>query len=201
MRFFCFAKTLCLLTSCAVALGACSPSYFYEGRPLPALTFAHLEPVKLSVGEVEIESLYDRKKKDPFDLAGFFPTPPDEAVLRYFQSRFKPAGDNGLVKLVIEDASVKHSYIEADNIIMKWGRVGGMDRYDLALDLVLYIDEGPGEGRLTKRIDIERYVTVPESFSVSQREERQLQFTEQLIKDIDALLMTELRPYMSDAPE
>lgn len=187
-----FFKRIFLFTALMATafLPGCTSSDDGRGQPVPNLTFAHIMKRPVEIGKIGIVNLYDGKD-DSDDMAGLFPTPPDTALERYFENRFEASGTQGRLVFTIGNAAIRYSYIEADSIVLKWGRLGGLDRYDLELSLTIEIrDKKDGKARSlsTHNIDIERYIALPESLSVVQREHEQLLFVETLVNDLDAAI-------------
>lgn len=169
----------------------CTSSARVEGKPVPEMTFAHISPMPIKVSAIEIENSFD-PSLDERDVSSSFPTPPDVVLKRYAENRLEPAGQEGVLKVVIEDAHIYHSYIEPEGSFMKWARIGGKDRYDVLMKLRLYSEYADGTQSPHSILTMERYISVPESVSLAERELAQLEFLELLIQDVDKAIIKSL---------
>lgn len=177
---------LCFLCLAVVEAG-CTFSSSVEGKPLPNLTFEHIAPLQVNVRDIEIINLYD-PKKDSKDISSTFPTPPDIAVKRYAENRLQANGKRGALKFIIEDSYIHHRYIESEGIVSKWLKLEGKDRYDVTMDIRFYIEYPDGRQSPHSVLKTERYISIPESVSIAEREFEQLGFIERLTEDIDQVV-------------
>ena len=72
----------------ALALGACTTTV-PEGKPLPDMTFAHIQPLSVNVAAVEIENRFN-PASDPQDVTSSFPAAPDIMLRRYAELGLEP---------------------------------------------------------------------------------------------------------------
>lgn len=171
-----------------LCLGACSSTPRPEGKPLPLLTFAHLDPVAVDVGALKTQN-----EEDP--VSESFVVSPYRAIEDYLHSRFTPKGFRGVLHAFIEEASVVHSYEPSQNKLGEFLDVAGQDVYDMTITLRL---ENLGEDERVAYgtvLTVRRLVRVSEHASIAERERRQLQGLEFLFKDIDSEV---LRIVLSD---
>lgn len=174
---------LCCLLACV--LGACSSSTKYSGKPVPEMTFAHVSPLYLDISDVEIENQYD-PDRDPDDVSSSFPTPPDIALKRYADTRLKASGaGEDTLKFVIEDARVMHNYIEPEGGFSYWTKTGGKDHYNVKMRLKIFKQEADGDDSTQSILKLERAISIPDTYSLSEREMEQLKFLEMLMNDVD----------------
>jgi hypothetical protein len=178
----------------AMLSGACTSSSVasLENTSLPELDFEDITPVQVSAAAVHVENNYE-VGADNKDVSSSFPTPPDIVLRRYAEHRLAPSGDNGILKFVIEDAHIYHSYIEPKGMLGKWTRSGGKDRYDVSMSFRMYKQFPDGSEGPHKALTIERYMTIPESTSIAQREREQVAFLEMLMQDIDGAVIQNLQ--------
>lgn len=171
------------LTVCGVS--ACSTAIPADTRPQQELSFTQITPYHVQAARIDIESTYV-PGSDPKDVASDFPVAPDVAVRRYAENRLQVAGTSGGLKFIIEDARIHYNQIEQENKIVNWMGAGKQDQYELFMRLNIYYtnDVGLQEGR-QGTFNFNRTLTMPSSVSMAEREERQLMFMEQLMKDVD----------------
>lgn len=149
------------------------------------LSFTQIPPYHVEAARIDVESIYV-PGADPRDVASDFPVAPDVVVRRYAENRLQPAGLQGGLKFIIEDARVYYSQIQQDNKIVSWMGVGRQDQYELFLRLNIYFTDEVGlqQGR-QGTLNFNRTLTIPSSASLAEREEQQRAFLEQLMKDVD----------------
>lgn len=169
----------------------CTFSSSIEGKPLPDLTFEHIAPLPVNVQDIEIVNSYD-PAKDSKDISSTFPTPPDIAMERYAENRLKAKGQGGTLRFIIENSYIHRRYIEADSVVSKWMRLDGKDRYDVTMDITLYVIYPDGRRGPRSVLKMERYISIPESVSLAERELEQLRFIELLAEDIDRAITQSL---------
>lgn len=184
--------TALLVTVSAVHLSACTSTPASSGKPLPELTFTNITPYHVQASHVEVETKYT-PGADPKDVASTFAVSPDVAVRRYAENRLQPGGQPGGFKFVIEDARVYQTVIKPDNKVVNWVGAGNQDQYELFLKLSLYYtdDVGMQSGRKGE-MSFNRTLTMPSSVSLSEREARQMEFLDMLMKDVDVAVMKAL---------
>jgi hypothetical protein len=169
---------------------ASGPEAIDEGY-MPELSFEHISPLSLSVAAVNIHNNYN-SGFDSNDVSVSFPTPPDIVVRRYAEHRLFATSSEGALNFSIEDASVRHTYIEPKSMIGKWTRISGKDRYDVSVRIRLSQELSDGTELKHSVLTMENYLIVPESISISGRELKQLEFLEMLMKDVDAAVVKSL---------
>jgi hypothetical protein len=156
-----------------------------SGKPVPEMTFAHVSPLYLDVYDIEVENQYD-PDRDPDDISSSFPTPPDIALKRYADTRLKASGSGGdILKFVIEDARVKHNYIQPEGRLSYWTKSGGKDHYNVQMRLRIYKIHSDGSESNQSVLKLERAISIPDTFNLSEREMEQLKFLEMLMDDVD----------------
>ncbi len=186
-----FRRTLMIAT--VITLGACA--YNGGGKPLPQLDYQNIAPLNVSVGSVDVSTTYVPSVESS-QAAAAFTTPPDVALRRYAESRLKAKGYEGSLKVVIQEASVRHSVTEADNSAMKWAGVGKQDRYDLKIRIGLTDIEPDGRQPKESSIELTRFITVPQSFSIAKRETTLRDFMQTVVREVDTMVTTALQDRM-----
>jgi hypothetical protein len=191
---------LLLLGLCVLPLlTACSSTSKSAGKPVPEMTFAHVEPIYVNVNAVDIENLYNPDKSEN-DVSSTFPTPPDIALRRYAEKRIKPSGQSqDRLKFVIEEVQINHSYIEPSGSFSQLLKRGGKDHYDVEMRLGLYKFSPDGTMLDQSVFSLEKDITIPEGLSLAEREMEQLKFLEQLMNDVDQAVTSALRDKISAA--
>ncbi len=162
----------------ALALPACSSLPKPEGKPLPAITFEHIQKLPISVGSLRTHSESEA-------ISESFVVSPHNVMSEYLHARFVPKGFSGSLQAVIETANIEHSYQPSSNKAGSFLDVGGLDVYSMTVKIRLeYIGQ---DEKLIKGSVLTggRIVKVSEHASIAERERRQFEGMELLFKDLD----------------
>lgn len=183
-----FLRCILLVSACVLGLAACTSTPVSTTSPQQELSFTNVPPYHVNAARVEVETRYVAGA-DPKDVASSWAVSPDVAVRRYAENRLQPSdmpGQTGALKFVIDDARVYKTMIQPDNKVVNWVGAGNQDQYEMFLKLAIYYtdDVGMQTGRKGE-LSFNRTLTMPASVSLAEREKRQLQFLEQLMKDVD----------------
>lgn len=166
-------------------------------EPVPSLkeqdlSFSTVQPLYVQASSVNIQTSYVPGQAGD-DLSMQFAEPPDSAISRYAQNRFKPGGQGGVFNFIIEDASVYERTIEQDNSVMQWAGIGRRDEYEMKVRIRMYatLDSGlPGPG---STLNFRRTMSVPQSASLSERAAAQKAFLQALVNEMDPAITTIIR--------
>jgi hypothetical protein len=169
-----FLAVLFIVLGCLTAC-ASGPA----GKPLAQMTFAHLQQIPVNVG-----ALKSHTEKSDFDSESFVVSPYD-SIEEYLRTRFAPAGKQGTLEVMIEDASITHSYQGSANKVGKWMDVAGFDVYDMVVKVRLQHLDDSGQALYNTVLTGKRIVRVSEHSSIAEREKRQLEAMEALFADLD----------------
>lgn len=175
-----------LVGASLLCVSACSTTTPVSTESPAQLTFTNISPYHVDAQRVEVETQYV-PGSDPKDVSSSFAVPLDIVVKRYAENRLQAGGVRGGLKFIIEDARIYQTQFEQKNKVVNWMGAGKEDQYEVFLRLRLYYtdDMGMQEGR-NGVLNFNRTLTVPASVSLAERERRQLQFLDQLMKDVDA---------------
>lgn len=174
-----------LLTVSLFSVAACTSTPVSNSKPQQELSFTNISPYHVEASRVEVENQYV-PGADAKDISSTFPVSPDIALRRYAENRLQPGGTTGALKFVIEDARVYQTVIKPDNSVVNWMGAGNQDQYEVFLKVSLYYTDEIGKQSGRKGVlNFNRTLTMPASVSLAEREQRQLQFLEQLMKDVD----------------
>lgn len=161
-----------------IVLAACTTT---GGKPLPALTFAHIAPVPIKVARV-VQHPGNGHTDGGFILA------PDEALQRYLGRKFQSAGGPGILSISIEEAGVTHGFEKSKNQAGNFLGVAGFDVYDVTLKLrAEHLDPG-GVVLYGKVLSVGQKIKISEHASLVERERHQLEGLEEMFKQLDILL-------------
>lgn len=171
MRSF-LAASLCLLIT------ACSPA------PQPAaiqpIDFSHKPKIALAVSEIRVVENYQSPLKSP-NAEHLFPTSPASAVKTWASQRLLASGSNGLLEVVIDDASVIEKELPKTEGVRGMFTDDQAERYDARLRVTLRLYTGEraiadAEGN----VSIVRARSIHEKATLAERE----QFYQQIVRDM-----------------
>lgn len=156
------------------------------------MTFHHLPPLSVSVGEVRYVDAYDAGT-DVLSVAGTLPEAPENLIARYIASRLSGGGFGGRLDVVLERASVRHRMDEPEGSLQKILWIDRKDVYDFDVTLRLFQFAPSGDQVAGSVLTFERTLSVPAHWSVADREQAQAEALDALVADIDAGLRKSLR--------
>lgn len=167
-------------------LTACTMTGGDDLEPLPSLTAQFAQPYFVDAASVSVETKYD-PMANPKDVSSTFPTPPDLALKRYAETRLRPAGGQGVLHFVIEDASVFKEDLELSNEIARWINVDNRDRYTAIVKIGLFRDAASygAPGAMGTQLKAERSLTIPDGVSLDERDRYLQDFMARMLTDID----------------
>ena len=176
-------RLLVLFMVLGLGLAGCTmPGHrLVNGQPVAGQSFAHVEPLSVNVGKVEI---VDRSGAAvmPDD---FVFSLPDQAIL-YLSRKFETvrgAGEQqGYLLIRIEEANVMKGQQGGDD----WFGVTGQDRYVLLMRLALEHRAADGRVLYGKTVTAEQRFSIAEfGVSPARREQKQLEAVEKLFGVLD----------------
>lgn len=195
-----------LIAASAAVLLATLPGCAYDGtgKQQAQLDYQNIPALYVSAGSVDVITQF-RPTLESSKAAAAFTTRPEDALNRYAVQRLKAQGGEGTLRFTIEDATVKHTVVDPDNKVMKWAEVGKQDRYDLKVRVGLSKIEGDSRRSANAILEMDRFITVPQSFSIAKREKTLQDFMRKIVNEMDGMVTTALRDRLSlavngDAP-
>lgn len=167
-------------------LGACSSSSHPVGKPLPSLSYTHLNPYSPYGGAVELRQSAVINERTRAIIQDFVMAP-DALINRYAQSRFVTSSlPTRSVFDIVKLSIMKKT--DADNLM---GILSGAaaDYYTLDLAINIYPVRG---GQMTQpyTIKIKRELLIPDQASLAEKEIRQFEFLERIVSDVDKTITT-----------
>lgn len=153
-----------------------------EATALPLMTFAHLAPMPVNVGLVDVR---DDTALISSSGAGGFVVEPSSAVESYLKRRFVAAGMGHSLLGVIEEAHVTSSHKPSHSKVGSFFDVAGTDEYEVVIRLRLEHRDNQTQPIYSNTMTARRVIRVSEHASVAERERKQLEGMESLFQDID----------------
>lgn len=175
----------------ALSLGACSTQSAPMGKPIPNLTFTHLQPYKPYNAAVRIQQSAVLGAQTQEALR-YFVIKPDQLIRDYAHGRFLDEAEGiGLpIKTVFDVKSLSlRKKSDADNVV---GILSGAaaDYYTLLLLVTMSPVQEDGQLSDPYTIKITRELLIPDQASLAEKEIRQFEFMEKVIGDIDRTITT-----------
>ena len=182
-----YKKTACLaLSICLVS--ACSHNAHPAGKPLPQITYEHLNPYTIHGGGVRIQQSFIADKQTKI-LADQFPVAPDRLIQKYANKRFLISGASKKLVFDIQNASLKK--IEDDANLVGFLSGSAEDVYELTVLIAMTPVRADGHRVAPFTVHLQRQMAVPQNTSLAEREFRQFEMLEKAISEID-LAVTDL---------
>lgn len=199
MRFFAFLPVLIV----TIMLSACASTPPPEAKTVPEMTFDHVVSLPVNVVQIEIVNDYKPDFSQNGDVVSF-PTPPDIALRRYAEKKFRAAGPENTLKFVIEDAHVTHHMVPETDENAKKGFIDGLfgdemekDRYDVAMKVRLYTVAPDGAESVHSLLTVNQSVAISAQATLAEREWEQFKFLEQMMKTIDLAVTQTVKDKMN----
>lgn len=192
-----FSRTTRVLAAMVLGAGllaACAQTPPPE--PLPELTFAHLDSIKLNVASVEIVENYVPPLRGP-NIEHLFPQPPSQVARRWAEDRLRALGTEGRAQFVIDTASVVETRLKVETGLRGAVTIDQATRYDATLTVTLEIRNDRGFRQAFATASAERSQTVPEDLTVNERRAIQHQLIEDVMIDLNATLEAKIAEFLS----
>jgi hypothetical protein len=158
--------------------------------PPPAISFKDRPPLRLDVANVAIVPEYAPPRRDP-NIEHVMPLSPQIGVERWVEDRLLAEGSSGTANVIIRRASVVEQALPRTGGLRGVVEVEQSERYTAQLDVEVTIEKGAQSGRA--ETSVVRSMTVPENATLEQREATWTALVNDLMKDFDATLESEMR--------
>jgi|GEM_PF-1902092 len=180
------SRYLTLTSLSLLILSACAstPVNDVAYMPLPQLTYEHLSKTPVHVKEIKFNSLTQRGA-GVWDVANTLPTPPDVAMSRYLEQRFKPIGADGLLNMTLAKANIFKVSAPNDNQILSYLSIANVDEYtfEIIVEMESLYNSGLPDRKTSTRFV--RKVRMPVNATAAYREAKFQRTLEEIIKDMD----------------
>ncbi|MGD9537283.1 MAG: hypothetical protein AB7P52_05985 [Alphaproteobacteria bacterium] len=166
-------------------------------RPvIPTLSYSHLPPLELSVARVDLVEAYRSPLQDP-NVEHTFPTPPALAFKRWVSDRLRPVGQDGSLRVTIEDASARRAPLPRTEGVEALFTTDQVERIDATVNVLLETLDNGGNVTSTVTARAQRTRTIPEGLTLNERDQIYQEITEALINDLNTTLEQNIRQYMA----
>lgn len=182
-----------LLLILTLVSGGCAT--IVEERHFPQLSFAHLPPVKLDVARIEFKQAPLRAPGGG-NIEHELPVSLRASIARWARERFQPVGKTGTALVTVEDVGFTEERLKKTTGLRGLFTTDQSERYRAVLAVSLSVTHP--HRRALARAKGKRSQTVPEDSSLADREEVWFDMTEKLLKDVDRVLVEEIRRELRD---
>ncbi|MCB9946366.1 MAG: hypothetical protein H6842_00905 [Rhodospirillaceae bacterium] len=162
-------------------------------RAYPEIGFAHLPPIRLAVGRIEVVERYRPPGTAP-NIDHRLAQPPVAVMRRWAAQRLAAAGGDGVARAIIDDASILEEPVQQSPGLTGLLSVEQSERYTARLAMTIEVD-APG-GRGNANAVAERSVTVLEDATLAEIEDAWFRLVESSAGDLDRELEANIRRHL-----
>ena len=180
-----------LLPALVVAVMTAACSFDDPRNQFADITFAHIDPIKLDIGEVQVERAYQAPGKAP-NVDHRFPVKPIDAALRWPQDRLAAVGDRLVLRYIVREASAIETALPTQTGVTGLITTDQAERYEARIVVDLQILDGR-QVQATANAEARRFITVPEGISLKEREQVWYDLTDNTMKDLNTQLEETIR--------
>jgi hypothetical protein len=184
-----------LVPALALAVLAAAPgctTQTVSGKPLAELTYDNIQPLYVSAANIDVVDNYN-PSADPQDVSSRFPTPPDIAVRRWAERRLQPGVGTGTLRFVIDSVTAHKSAKGPENTLERWTGQGATTTYNVVMKISMSKQTDARIGNSNHAFTVTRSVTIPDNWSIAQREAEMQSFVETIVAAVDEAVMGVLR--------
>ena len=184
-----------LVPALALAIIAAAPgctTQTVSGKPLAELTYDNIQPLYVSASNIDVVDNYN-PSADPQDVSSRFPTPPDIAVRRWAERRLQPGVGTGTLRFVIDSVTAHKSAQGPENSLQRWTGQGATSTYNVIMKISMTKQTDARMGNSNHAFTVTRSVTIPDNWSIAQREAEMQSFVETIVAAVDESVMAVLR--------
>jgi hypothetical protein len=184
--------TLSFMVMAIITLNGCSSTQVDQAAaPVPELTFAQLQTIPVNISRIEFDTDAERGA-EMWDVANELRTPPDTAMKRYLQKRFRAIGADGILNVNLQKARITAEAAPNENKLLSYVRLADITEYtyDIIVDLETMYLAGQPNTRTSKRFM--RKLRMPMNATLSYREAKLQRTLEEIMRDVDESLIRTL---------
>lgn len=167
-------------------------------RPTYAeITFQHLAPLRLDVGEIKIVNEYRSPLKAP-NVEHELPVKIEDSLRNWVRDRVQVTGNqNAFAVFTIKEASVIEKPLEKKTGISGLFTTDQSERYEFRVAAEIKVQEVNGN-RAIATADASRMKTVPEDITLNNREMVYFEQTEIMMREFDVQMEKNVRQFLGN---
>ena len=186
-----------LLPIAVLALVACSHNPQPLGKPLPVLSYAHLNPMAVHGGTVRVQQSF-RPTQAQQETLNQFALDPAKVIQTYANKRFLRSRDTGHAEKLIfdvQDASVT-KVSDEENLV---GFLSGQAEDVFILDVLIHMTPVRTDGHRAAPFKVahKSKLALSQGLSVAEREFRQFEAVEKMMASIDKKIIEMIKYEMT----
>jgi len=159
------------------------------------ITFSHLPPLRLNVGEIRVVNAYKSPLKPP-NVEHELPVKIDQSVRRWVADRLQAVGKSDAFAVVtILDASVVEKSLKKTTGLSGFFTNDQSEEYVFRVEAELKVETVNGAKGLATAVAIQRK-TVPENMTLNERDQMYFEKTEALMRDFNAEMEKNIRTFL-----
>ncbi len=186
-----------LIISCIVVFGLSACTTTPEKLTYADITFSHLTPIKLNVGEIKVVNEFKSTLKSPH-VEHELPVKIDQSIMRWSKDRLQPVGGSGAYAiLTIKDASAVEAAMEKSKGLKGVFTNDQSELYTFHVAVELQIVDVNGSKGLATA-EAQRSKSVPEDITLNNREKMYFEQTELVMQDYDAEMEKNIRAFLGE---
>lgn len=182
-------KKLVFTTACAALLSACMDAP--PQKEAPRMTFDQYKPIMLNVAKIEIIDKF-HTDGDGKHVELLMKQPPETAVQELLKKQLVAAGPSGLLRIIIDDASVTGEKLQVTEGMTGMFTNEPSERYRarIALRFESASDDAPDITKAHAEVSADRTKTVMKDASPAERDTAFYRLDEELMDDVSHGLQT-----------
>lgn len=176
-----------------IILSACSTTP--QKQSFPDITFQHLSPIKLNVGEIKVVNEFQAPLKSPH-VEHELPKKIDQAIVRWSQDRLQAVGGSeAYAVLTIKDASAVEETLGKTTGLKGLFTTDQSELYKFHIAVELNVISVNGTKGLATA-EASRSKSVPEDITLNRRERMYFEQTEILMQEFDLQMEQNIRTFL-----
>jgi hypothetical protein len=188
------AKTAIAAMAAVVALAACAS--LPPGPVYPEITYKHLPPYRMNAARLEIVDNYVPPLTADH-VEHLAPIAPAALLRRWAEDRFVAAGGSGVVRVVIENASIVEQVYRTNQELTDMVTTERASLYTAGAAVRIEMLDDYGNSQAYVAAKAERSRSIPEGITLREREEILFQMTDDLVKDLNGTIEPRIGDYLA----
>lgn len=177
-------------------LAACQPPPIIHNYDPPR--FDHLPTIELTISEVELTDTYKMPLVRPY-VEHLFPVSLSQAVNQWSQDRLKAVGAEGMLELVILEASVVEVPLEKSSGIKGALTNDQSERYDATLIVEARLYDGQRAlSASNARVEVRQSRSIAENTTIEERERLFYQLARGMVQLFDAEMERQMQQHFAN---
>jgi len=164
-------------------------------QKLPELTFKHLGEIKLNVARLETVSKYKAPLKRP-NVEHLFSAKPDSAAQRWAKDTLVMAGQTGLARFTVHEASVVEEKLQMDSSISGLFTKQQSERYTVRIEATLEVFDALAKRRGFASANAVRSTTIREDATLNERDKAWFKLIEEVMNVFDLEMKRNIKRHL-----